>query len=267
MKSLHRAVRALEHAGEPIPVPFKSWDSMDIGIWRSDLTMIAGPPGVGKSTIALTIAVKCGLPTLYLSADSSMATQSTRIVSMLTGAGTKQVKQSLQAMGDSFWDEPYVKDAMARASHIKWNHDGQPTLGTLDDEIACFELVHGQYPALIVIDNASDVAFDSGDEFSSLRELCRQMKLTARETNAAVLALHHTSESAQSDPCPPLSAVHGKVNQVPSTVLTVGQPQPGWLAVCPAKNREGTGDRYGHRAVWMQYHPEVMMLKDQEVAA
>lgn len=265
MKSLHKAMLRTEHAGEPVPLPFRSWVDAGIGFWRGDLSMMAGPPGIGKSTVALTIAVHSGLPTLYFSADSSRTTQSVRIVSMVTGIPVQSVKRQSDLMGKAFWAEEWVIDAMLHADHIKWNEDGQPTLGTVDAEIDTFCTVYGEPPALIVIDNATDVAFDSGDEFSSLRELMRQLKLTARSLNAAVVALHHTSEGFSSDPCPPLHSIHGKIGQVPASVVTFGV-QEGFLAACAVKNRNGSSDRSGRNATWLQYRPDIMSLKDLEAA-
>lgn len=265
MKSLLKAVLKEDHAGEPIPLPFKSWTDAGIGLWRGDLAMFAGPPGIGKSTVALTVGARNGLPTLYFSADSSETTQSVRIVSMMTGIPAKTVKQQLDELGKrAFFSLDWVRDAMLRAGHIKWNDKSQPSLADIDDEIAAFTLVFGEPPALIVIDNATDVAFESGDEFSSLRELMRQLKVTAREHDCCVLVLHHTSESYTGDPCPPLSSLHGKISQVPSVVVTFGQPQEGYLAACPVKNRNGYMDRWGKNAVWLQYQPDLMLLKDME---
>lgn len=266
MKTLSKAVRKLEHAGEPVPLPFRSFTAAGIGLYRGDLIMVAGPPAIGKSTLALIIGVSSGLPTLYFSADSSTSTQSTRILSMTTGIPLNSIKARLQEDGEAFWESEWVVDALAKAAHIKWNFSSQPTLAELDDEIAIFTEINGEPPALIVIDNATDIAFDDGDEFASLRELNRQLKLTARETKACVIVLHHTSESIPSDPCPPLYAVHGKVNQVPAVVLTVGVPQKGWMTVCAVKNREGNGDRNGHDAVWLQYDPSTMTIRDQDGA-
>lgn len=265
MRSLLKAVLKEDHSGEPIPLPFKSWTDAGMGFWRGDVVMLAGPPGIGKSTVALTVGAWNGLPTLYLSADSSEATQFVRVVSMFSGVPARQVKQQMDEMGkDVFASQEWVMDAWRRSSHVKWNFQSQPTLHDLDDEIAAFTLVRGEPPALIVIDNASNIAFDSGDEFSSLRELMRQLKVTAREHNCCVVVLHHTSENFPGDPCPPLHSIHGKISQEPAVVITFGQPQEGYLAACPVKNRNDYMDRTGRNAIWLEYQPSLMMLRDVE---
>lgn len=262
MQRLDRAVKRTEHSGESIPIPFQSWAASGISFLRGDLGMVAGPPGIGKSTVALNIAVFSGLPTLYFSADSSLATQSLRIVSMVSQVPMQSIKDRLDREGNAVWDDEWVADALSRGSNIVWNFEAQPTLKTIDEEIEIFTMINGEPPALIVIDNAADIAFDSGDEFGSLRALTKELKLTARTINAAVVVLHHTSESISSEPCPPLFALHGKVAQTPATIVTLGVPQEGFMACAAVKNRNGKGDRTGRTAVYLQYEPETSTLRD-----
>lgn len=224
--------------------------------------MLAGPPGIGKSTVALTIGIRSQLPTLYFSADSSLATQSLRILSMVTGTPLHAIKERFDAEGDVLWDDPWVMSNMEHGRHIKWNFDASPTLGTIDEEIAIFNELFGEPPSFIVIDNAADIAFESGDEYSSLRALNKELKLTARAINAAVLVLHHTNGTPNETLCPPLHAVHGKASQTPSVIVTLSQPNPGFLAACAVKNRNGAGDRTGQHGIYMEFHPEIMLVKD-----
>jgi hypothetical protein len=148
------------------------------------------------------------------------------------------------------------------AGHIKWMFDASPTLGDLEDEINVYRETMGDNPTLIVVDNAVDVTHDSGDEFSSLRSLMREVKWWARDTSAAFLILHHTSEQYEGSPCPPRAALHGKIAQVPSLVMTLSSAQPGMMAAAAVKNRYGPADATGRTAVWMEYAPTTMTLKD-----
>lgn len=219
--------------------------------------MIAGPPGVGKSTLALTVAVKAQVPTLYVSADTHEQTMALRTISMVTGMDQVSAEQRIET--DPQWASDVIRE---NVSNIKWMMDASPTLGDLEDEISVYRELQGQDPELVVIDNAVDITHEQGDEFGSLRSLMREVKWWARETGAAFLILHHTSEQYTGNPCPPRSSLHGKISQIPSLVLTLGADQHGLLAVAPVKNRYGPADATGGTAVWMEYTPATMQIKD-----
>jgi len=259
MRTLDRAVRSLDKGGSALPLPFRSWTDRHISIRRGEVSMIAGPPGAGKSTVALALALKSQVPTLYASADSHESTMAIRSISMITGAPQQEVEAHM--MAEPQWASDTLKQY---GSHIKWMFDASPTLNDLEDEISVYRELTGSDPTLVVVDNAVDITHENGDEFGSLRSLMREVKWWAREMNAAFLILHHTSESYQNNPCPPRSALHGKIAQVPSLILTLSSDQPGLMAVAPVKNRYGPADATGNTAVWMNYAPGSMLLRDME---
>jgi predicted ATP-dependent serine protease len=219
--------------------------------------MIAGPPGAGKSTLALSVAVMAGVPTLYASMDTHEATMALRTTAMLTGLNQVEVEQRIQA--DPSWASQILA---ANAGHITWMFDSSPSMQDLADEISLYREIHGENMKLLVVDNAIDVTHDSGDEFSSLRSLMRELKWWARDTGAACLVLHHTSESYTGDPCPPRAALHGKIAQIPSLICTIAAPSDGYMAIASVKNRYGPADPSGKTAMWMEYNPATMQIKD-----
>ena len=257
MRTLDRAVKNIKRGGMAIPMPFQTWRDSQISIRRGEVSMIAGPPGAGKSTAALAIAIQSGVPTLYASADSHESTMAIRSLAMSTGLPQSQIEDRM--VDDLPWASGLLKE---NVGHIRWMFDASPTLRDLEDEISVYAELQGSYPELVVVDNAVDVTHDSGDEFSSLRSLMREVKWWARETNAAFLILHHTSESYEGQPCPPRAALHGKIAQVPSLIVTLSSSQPGLMAAAAVKNRYGKADQTGRTAVWMDYSPENMQLRD-----
>lgn len=257
MRRLDRVVRSLDRGGAAVPVPFRSWGEHSISLRRGEVTMIAGPPGVGKSTIALALAIKSQVPTLYASADSHESTMALRSVSMLTDLPQSEVQARMET--DPAWASQILTDG---ASHIRWMFDAAPSLNDLEDEISLYRELQGADPQLVIADNAVDFTHDSGDEFSSLRSLMREVKWWSRDMNCAFVILHHTSESYDSDPTPPRSSLHGKIAQIPSLILTLGIGDPGYIAIAPVKNRYGPANAAGKEYFWMEYDPNTMLVKD-----
>lgn len=261
MRVLHRAVRRPDKSGVPIQHCFKNLSDSGVEIRRGELTMVAAAPGQGKSSFALAVAISCGLPTLYISADTNSRTQAVRTLSMLTGRRQDEMDAALETHTD------WCASELHRAGHIRWSFESSPSLDDIEEEILAFIEMHGEPPGLIVVDNASDVTIEGqGDEWSTLRELMRSLKWIARHYDTALLALHHTSEAYQGNPCPPRSSVQGKVNMVPALILTLASTI-GWMAIAPVKNRSGWADPSGERVIMLDWDPETMFLADREEVA
>ena len=221
--------------------------------------MIAGTPGAGKSSVALSIAARTKHPTLYFSADTNAHTMAMRLVAM-SGYMTQAAAEQLLKR-----EPEKAHELLQLNNHLFWSFESTPTLKDLDDEVSAFETVWGRSPALIVVDNLMDIAMDGHDEFGGMRAAMKELKYLARDTNAAVLVLHHTKEGHDGFPCQPRSAIQGLVNQIPAMVLTIGQMKQGddtYLCVAPVKNRYGRADQTGSNYVSLAFNPDSMYLDD-----
>ena len=255
MKTLRRSINKAEVGGEPLPPAFAAFERAGIILRRAEVTVIAGTPGAGKSSVALSIAAKTKHPTLYFSADTNAHTMAMRLASMISGKNQTDVEGMLQS------DVGWTKATLSKSSHIVWSFESAPTLQDIDEEVQAFEELWGCSPTLIIVDNLMDVATDGGEEFASMRAIMKELKYLARATNSAVVVLHHTSEAVLGSPCQPRSAIQGKVAQLPALICTLGVVGSS-MGVAPVKNRYGKADAGGGLMTWIAFNPEYMFVDD-----
>ena len=255
MRTLVRSVGRTDIGGEPLPSCFKAFSQNQIVIRRSEVSMFAAAPGAGKSTLALALALKTNVPTLYFSADTNAHTMAMRLASMISGKSQSEVEQKLNT------DVGWTKAVLQRGSHIVWSFDSAPSLDDIVEEVQAFEELWGCSPSMIVLDNLTDIATDGGEEFASMRAIMKELKFLARATNAAVILLHHTSEAVPGSPCQPRSAIQGKVSQMPALICTLGVVGTS-LGVATVKNRYGRADQNGTLMTWLAFNPEYMYVED-----
>ena len=255
MRLLSRAIKTASTGGATLPTVWHTFAAQQIAFRRGEVSMIAGPPGAGKSTLALSLAVRARVPTLYISADTHSHTMSLRLLAMITGMPQSEVEPLMEQ------DREWAGQMLRASDHIYWEFDSAPTLRDVEDAILASRERLGRDVELIVLDNAVDVTLDGQDEWGGLRTLMRELKWWARETGAAVVVCHHTSEGVSGNPCPPRSSLHGKVAQTPSLILTV-HGQIASMGVCAVKNRYGPADATGASPVWLTYEPASMQILD-----
>ncbi len=237
MLRLDRAWRNVGTAAKPLPTVWKALEQKEIKFRRGQVCMVAAAPNAGKSMFALVYAIQAKVPTLFFSADTDVATVWLRAIAHVSGHSQQTVENQINH-NPSFYDG-YVD----KISHIQWAFDSSPNLDDIEDEIKAYIELYGISPELIVIDNLMNVVAESENEWAGLRQIMMELHDMARKTEACVLVLHHVSEQSEYGPPsepPPRRSIHGKVSQLPATILTLGySPFDNTLKVAAVKNRFG----------------------------
>jgi len=114
MRLLSRAIRTASQGGATLPTVWRSLLDQQIAFRRGEVSMVAGPPGAGKSTFALSLAVHAKVPTLYISADTHSHTMSLRLLAMLTNRTQAEVEPMMES------DREWAAQMLKPADHIMW---------------------------------------------------------------------------------------------------------------------------------------------------
>jgi RecA-family ATPase len=254
------------NAGNPLPTVWDSLEMRGTRFLRGQLALVCAGPGVGKSALILTYALQAKVPTLYFSADSDAFTQLSRSLSVLTGdrmdASVRMVRAGdLGEAGELFADIP-----------IRFNYAASPSLDQIEMSMRSYEEVYGDFPALVVIDNVTNVRTggdNDDDPFSGLEALMDYLHDMARSTGACVVGLHHVTGGYNDADRPiPLSGVKGQIARVPEMVLTLHKQTdefgPDLLCVSTVKNRGGKADPSGSEYVSLTFNGDTMQIKDDK---
>jgi hypothetical protein len=194
--------------------------------------MLAGVPGSHKTRIMLNGVVNMRVPTLAFSTDSDQDTIASRLLAINTRMPTSETEDWLRT------DPDKCRRILAQYDFMRWEFMPNPSLDDVWLSAYAYHETEGIWPHQIVVDIASDIGHDTGDEWGSLRDLMRQSKVLARETEAHVLLVHHCADSERTKrPCPRRSDIHGKVAAIPEVIVTCGVDGTGSLHAACVKNR------------------------------
>lgn len=243
-------------AGESIDIPLAFLDELEVKLHTSDVVMIAGPPGAGKSTVGMRMALASPESSLYICADTSELVIRRRLTAMVTKMNQSEVDGRLH-------DREWLKDKLQPAAHIQWAFPSNPSIDEIQEELESYLEVMGEYPKLIFIDNLMDVQGPSGgdNEWVGMKATMRELKHLARTINAVIVVLHHTSENATVITAPPMSSIQGKLSQLPAVSLTVrNDVDMQQMFIGAVKNRYGKSDPAGNHYALVPFNGAAMQL-------
>lgn len=233
-------------AGEPIHTPFNIIRANETYIRRGQLSLIAAGPGTGKSALIQYWLQKGGIngeknSVFYFSADSDADTMFKRSAAIATGWEQSQIDAMIRA-GDVSALEAQVN---ANTQHMWFSYRSSPDIEDVAREMDAYATLYGEHPEVIVVDNLKNLYAGEGGEFEALEGNCEFLHELAKDTNAAVIALHHVTGENEDGLNPiPLSGLRGKVSKTPEVVLTLHRSQT-HLYISPVKNRNGKAQASG----------------------
>lgn len=191
-------------------------------------------PGVGKSAVALIMALRAGIPTLIISADTDRNDQGERAMAILSGASMDEIKEE---------PEKYLHFLAGLPPTLRFEFDSGPTAADLVEMCKAYRMVQGFYPHLIIVDTLGKVWSETGDENSRNKDAVDKLQFMARKTGAHVLACHHAVKMFDAGNVPiPLDGLMSGTSKLPEQILSMWRDDQGNVCFCPVKNRSGPAD-------------------------
>ena len=218
-----------EHRGEPLGIPtgFVDLDKLLGGLQRSDLVIVAARPGVGKTSLMLSMALsaarkfhqRVAIFTLEMSSEQLVQ----RMVSAETGIDSQRLR--LGELRDDEW--PLFVQASSALSDSLIYLDDTPSLSALQLRTKARRL-HAEHGLdLILVDYLQLMTGDvrSENRVQEISYISRALKGLARELNLPVMAASQLSRSVEqrSDKRPVLSDLRdsGSIEQDADVVMFI----------------------------------------------
>lgn len=209
--------------------------------------MVAGMPAAMKSMFALNLVHLIGEPTLYFSADSDSAVQTSRLAAMITGINHSSIRDQ---MGKDPAQAARFRDVLT-ASNVQFSFDSNPDIYDMEAEVSAWVELYDEYPKIIVVDNLRNIYTGQDTEHSGYKMVQQMLIDLSRQTGACVLTLHHMSEGGgrKSTEPAPRSAIDGKVSQLPDLIVSVAREGDQFRMVS-IKNRHAEDHPEAEREHW-----------------
>ena len=190
-----------EHQGEPLGIPtgFVDLDKLLGGLQRSDMIIVAARPGVGKTSMLLSIALsaarkykqKVGIFSLEMSNEQLVQ----RLVSSETGIDSQRLRMG--ELEENEW--PKFVEAAGRLSDTMIFIDDTPGLSALQLRTKARRL-HAEYGLdLIMVDYLQLMSgdFRSENRVQEISYISRSLKGLARELNVPLVAASQLSRAVE----------------------------------------------------------------------
>lgn len=216
-----------EHPDETIGLPtgFPDLDRLLNGLQRSDLVIVAGRPGIGKSSFALALARHAALKQNSIVAVFTLEMSSQQLVQRLISSDTSIDSQRLQTgrLQDSEWDV-FVRSSNILAESAIFIDD-TPSPSPLEIRTKSRRLAEEHGLDLIIIDYLQLMQGNRPTEnrVQEISNITRSLKGLARELHVPVVALSQLSRAVESrdDKHPRLSDLResGSIEQDADVVM------------------------------------------------
>lgn len=210
-----------------VPMGFTDLDRLLGGLQKSDLIIVAGRPGMGKTSWLLTVAhnaAKAGARVAIFSMEMSNEQIVQRLIATETGISMPKLR--LGRLNEQEWS--VFVEAVGRLSKLNIYLDDTPALTPLQMRAKCRRLYSEHGVDLVILDYLQLMSAGTGYSDNRVQEISyisRSLKQLAREMNVPVLAAAQLSRAVEQrqDKRPQLSDLResGSIEQDADVVMFI----------------------------------------------
>jgi replicative DNA helicase len=243
------------HNGEMAGVPtgFRDLDELTNGLHAGQLIVIAGRPGLGKSTLGLdflrTASIKHSLASVLFSLEMGKSEITMRLLSAEARVPLQRMRTG--HMNDDDWNK--LARRMGEAASAPMFLDDSPNMTMMEIRAKARRLKQRHNLKLVVLDYLQLMSSNRRVESrqQEVAEMSRSLKLLAKELEVPVVAISQLNRGAEqrSDKRPQLSDLResGAIEQDADMVILLHRedayekesPRAGEADLIVAKNRNG----------------------------
>ena len=229
-ESAVKKIEAIEAAGSAITgvkTRFSQLDQMTAGLQRSDMIILAARPSMGKSALALNIALNSAMVSTGACAIFSLEMPCEQLANRMLSAKAKVDGQKIRKgqLNEAEWIK--LKEAEQELKRQKIFFDDTPGIKISDMHAKCRKLKEDYGLYLIIIDYIQLIQSTTKAESrqQEVSDISRKIKAMARELDVPIIALSQLSRSveARNDKRPMLSDLResGAIEQDADLVMFI----------------------------------------------
>ncbi len=256
-----------------ISTGLKDLDDITLGLQDSELVIVAGRPGMGKTALAVNIAEHAALedvPTAIFSLEMSAESLMLRIFAGMSGIDARQIRRGL--IGEAEW--PRLVQVAGLIGMAPLFIDDSPGLTPLELKARARRLKHEHGIGLLILDYLQLMRGTSKRESreQEIAEISRSLKALARELEIPVIACSQLNRQVEnrSDRRPGLADLResGAIEQDADVIMFLyrdeiynkseNNPEKGVAEIIIGKQRNGPS---GYRTR-VQFQTEIQKFRD-----
>ena len=183
-----------------LPTGFTDFDTLTSGLQPSDLIIVAGRPSMGKSSLAINIALHVGVEKKVPVAFFSMEMSKEQLVQRMLCSEARVDAHKLRTGFLKSSAFTHLTNAAGRLAESPIFIDDSPGISSLEVRAKARRLKSKENIGLIIIDylQLMQGGFKAENRQQEISEISRSLKSLARELNIPVIALSQLSRAVES---------------------------------------------------------------------
>lgn len=198
-----KKIETIEASGSGITgvrTRFSALDNMTAGFQKGDLILIAARPSMGKTALALNMAINSAMVSQGACALFSLEMPAEQLAMRMFSAKAKVEGQKIRKAQLSEEEWSRINEANQELKHQKFFIDDTPGLKVSDMYAKCRKLKndYGLYLVLVDYIQLIQATGKSESRQQEVSDISRKLKAMARELEVPVIALSQLSRSVES---------------------------------------------------------------------